>query len=427
MTRVALLTLFTAAMTAATVGQADAVTPAYQWAPSVASVQASMDSVHQANADLTPGMCIGAIDGLTSTIKCYGSAGPGKPKPDANTLWSLGSITKTLTATLLDLRTTSPNPAAAKSIALSDPVKKFIAPADGKVNIPDSVRLLDLAQHYSGLPHSLAPVLWSAIGDEHDMNRTFSECFTGENGCETVNTPSKPWNYSNLGFDWLGNIVARNDGFQWGGDRTPWERDLTANVLTPLGMNDTRGQDAWNAPAHVSDWSVRSANGSLEDGNTFTWLDDEFMAGGFFDAPGGGGRELWSSASDVMKWMQFSRGKATNAPANLQATLPDLWQGSSFPQRPVNASTRMGLAWNIKPANPSTGQPLQVSKSGLTIGFNSFMGFEGDADRATFVLTNTVSQDSGGDLTANAAFVVGCGVLRSMPPAQPGLRCPSPE
>src|SRR5262249_37070518 len=148
-----------------------------------------------------------------TAIKCYGSAGPHKGKPDADTLWSLGSITKTFTTTLLALRTQAPH----SSIHLNSRVRHFITPPAGKVNSPASLTLQDLVQHYAGFPHTLPPSLWATIADEHDMNRRLSECFTpaDEDACALVAPPGTQGHYSNLGFDWAGNIVARHDGFAW--------------------------------------------------------------------------------------------------------------------------------------------------------------------------------------------------------------------
>jgi CubicO group peptidase (beta-lactamase class C family) len=313
------------------------------------------------------------------------------------------------------------------------------------VNIdPDTLELRDLAQHYAGLPQQLDQSDWDNIKTDHDFNVVLTECYERDPSkpCETVAPPVSnpapyqgfyPWSYSNIGFDWLGDIVARNDGYRPSGAVSAYEQDLTDNVLAPLGMTSTHGVSGWRLPANKPDWDARRAVGSESytdaAGNThFTRDPDDQVRLSAFNAPGG---SLWASANDMMTWMLYSRG-SSSPPAALNAAIHDQWQNSGW-WRAAKSSLSIGLGWFITNTSTATTTstttpppPLLISKGGATDAFKSFMVFDGDQRRGVFVLANTVSSKApDGSPKHNVPRDVVCDVRRKMPPVNNSLACPT--
>src|SRR3954470_16575798 len=80
-------------------------TPTPPATPTARSITKAFDSVRKRFAGDIVGICMGAIDQQTRAIKCYGRVSPGsKQKPSRTTLFQIGSLSKTFTATLLALR-----------------------------------------------------------------------------------------------------------------------------------------------------------------------------------------------------------------------------------------------------------------------------------------------------------------------------------
>ena len=114
--------------------------------PSATSLTKAFDTIRRRYSGDILGICMGAIDGQTQAIKCYGRVGPrSKKKPTRTTLFQIGSISKTFTATLLALRVNS------GSVGLEDPARQYLPTDPSGTQVPDSMTLLDLANHYSGL------------------------------------------------------------------------------------------------------------------------------------------------------------------------------------------------------------------------------------------------------------------------------------
>jgi D-alanyl-D-alanine-carboxypeptidase/D-alanyl-D-alanine-endopeptidase len=151
-------------------------------------------------------------------------------------LFEIGSITKTLTATLLAARVT------AGDVTLDDPISRWI---DAGVNA--DITLGQLATHTSGLPR-LAPN-WRDVDGFHiaDPYAGFTETLVerGVNAAERSNVGTAA--YSNFGFQLLGLIVARIAG-------VPFAELVRRDIFDPLGMQTARltGWDGPQAQGHDS-------------------------------------------------------------------------------------------------------------------------------------------------------------------------------
>lgn len=174
------------------------------------------------------GVVIGVLEGETST---FGQAGPLKkdgPPVDADTLFEIGSITKTFTGVLLADAVLKGKATLEDSIAKHLPAD--LLPTDSPLR---SVTLLDLATHTSGLPRLPAnldkgadpndPYAHYSVEKLYEYLRAFKESDFEKRG---------EMSYSNLGVGLLGNLLERIAG-------KPYEELIAETIFTPLGMKSS--------------------------------------------------------------------------------------------------------------------------------------------------------------------------------------------
>jgi len=160
--------------------------------------------------------------GTVIAVACVDDAGtvirvdPGYT-PD-NGRFEVGSVTKTMTATLLALL------AADGSLRLEDEVGRWL-PAGANAGI--TVR--QLATHTSGLPR-LAPNMALPTVDLANPYAEFGAGQAEEGLRQAVAAPGASVLYSNFGYQLLGLVLERASGL-------PYQQLITGRLLTPLGMS----------------------------------------------------------------------------------------------------------------------------------------------------------------------------------------------
>lgn len=170
-----------------------------------------------------PGVAIGVvIDGDLAYSKGYGTTTLGKQiVPDADTVYRIGSITKSFTGlALLALRDDG-------VLDLDDTLAHWIPEAAGLVYPSRDTRpitLRQLATHTSGLPRM------GTFDPEHAPSE--DTVVKSLDGLALENAPGLVHVYSNLGFSLLGIIVGR-------AAHAPLHDVVAAKLLTPLGMTST--------------------------------------------------------------------------------------------------------------------------------------------------------------------------------------------
>jgi len=132
--------------------------------------------------------------------------------------FEIGSVTKTMTATLLALL------AAEGSLRLDDEVGRWL-PAGANAGIT----LRQLATHTSGLPR-LAPNMRLPTVDLANPYAGFDAGQAEEGLRHAVAAPGAPVQYSNFGYQLLGLVLERASGLAY-------EQLLAGRLLTPLGMS----------------------------------------------------------------------------------------------------------------------------------------------------------------------------------------------
>jgi CubicO group peptidase (beta-lactamase class C family) len=132
--------------------------------------------------------------------------------------FEVGSVTKTMTATLLALL------AADGRLRLDDKAGRWL-PAGANAGIT----LRQLATHTSGLPR-LAPNMSPPTVDLANPYAEFGVEQAEEGLRQAVAEPGAPVRYSNFGYQLLGLVLERASGLSY-------EQLLTGRLLTPLGMS----------------------------------------------------------------------------------------------------------------------------------------------------------------------------------------------
>ncbi len=190
----------------------------------------------------------------------------GDERPDADTQYRIGSITKTFVAALvMQLRDEG-------RLDLGDPVGRHVPEG------PYADRTLrSLLSHTSGMPAEPTGPWW-----ERAPGRSYAELAEANPASGAVLPAGQEFHYSNLGFAVLGEVVARLRGCSW-------EQALRRWLLEPLGMQRT----SYHAqPPAARGFAVDDLTGTLTPEPTH---DTAAMA------PAG---QLWSTATDLVRWMQ---------------------------------------------------------------------------------------------------------------------------
>ncbi|MFN7118783.1 MAG: serine hydrolase domain-containing protein [Saprospiraceae bacterium] len=177
----------------------------------------------------TAGLSIGILRNGQTHFYGYGETVEGNGKiPNENTIFEIGSISKTFTASALALW------AESKSIALNTPINQFLPatiPTLSKDN--QKIELLHLLNHTSGLPR-----LPNDIDDDWDPNNPYAKYDSTRvyNYLKTYQLSRKPgalFEYSNLGMGLAGRILEREKGMSY-------EQLIKQLITQPLGMTKTK-------------------------------------------------------------------------------------------------------------------------------------------------------------------------------------------
>jgi CubicO group peptidase (beta-lactamase class C family) len=276
-------------------------------------------------------------DGQTQ-IEGFGTL-PGGKAPDGETLFEIGSVTKTFTATLLAEAVTR------GEVTLDEPVQRllpgFAVPKRGDREIT----LLDIAEHRSGLPRIPGDLhAKDAANPYADFGPAALKEFLA--GYTLPRDPGADYEYSNLAVGMLGYALAESR-------HTSYDDLVAERLLKPLGMTSTgvglrKGLAAgFDADGHpVRPWDFNALAG----------------AGG-----------LISNAADMLRYVEaYMRHDAAM----------DL---AKSPRQLVTGDQSIGLVWMTVTLHD--GRSL-TWHNGLTGGYASFVGFTSDGKQGLVILTN---------------------------------------
>jgi CubicO group peptidase (beta-lactamase class C family) len=257
----------------------------------------------------TPGVAVIVDDNGTSNIYCFGQARSdkrGKVRPD--TVFGIGSVTKTFTCTLLASQVKH------GGYTLNDPATNHL-PADvargvqknyGSLN---QVKLVDLATHTSCMPDFKGDAVFADQAPPAKVKNLW-ETWKNKTGYP-IGTHYK---YSNGGMVTLAWAVAGND----------YNQMLQDVICTPLGMTSTTTGDfikpgTPQAQGHVTGRPIQTSNADVN-----------------------------SSPNDMLKYLQAQLG---DGPPAIEKAIA-LTHTVQF-KTPSKMSFNMGLAWEVSKSSPT--------------------------------------------------------------------------
>jgi CubicO group peptidase (beta-lactamase class C family) len=300
----------------------------------------------------TVGIVVGIVDANGKTIYNYGKTANGGRDVDGESVFEIGSITKTFTATLLA------DMVKRGEVSLDDPVAKYLPknvtmPArGGKV-----ITLLDLATHRSGLPSiptNIKPT---------DSQNPYAD-YTAENLFDFLSHYTLPrdigesYEYSNLGVGLLGEVLARRAG-------KSYEALLNERIFRPLEMNSS-------GIVLRPEMSARLAMGHSEGLIQVKNWDIDALAGA---------GAIRSTVTDMLKYVAANMGLKPSPLANAMTMARQDLKDTTIPDM------RIGLAWHLMKRSDT----VIVWHNGGTGGYHSFVGFDLKKGLGVVILSNSTN------------------------------------
>lgn len=313
----------------------------------------------------TAGVSIGVI--ANGHIYTYGygeTAKDNKQLPNANTLYEIGSLTKTFTATLLASFVLQ------GKCKLDDPVNKYL-PATVPLLRKDgaTVTLKMLANHTSGLPR-IPSDLFSLNSSPDDPYKAYdtTRLYHYLDTVALRTTPGLQLEYSNLGFGLLGTILARMAG-------ESYDSLLQTYICSRLNMKSTR-TDLNSAQQRLL------ATGYLDNGQPAHYWN-------FSALTGCGG--IKSSVNDMLKYLKAHLQPDTKT---VLGKAIELTEQTTYTAN----NTRIGLGWFSLNGVANTHW-----HNGGTGGFRSYAAYNPSKNVAIVILSNsTISVDDAGEKLIHA-------------------------
>jgi CubicO group peptidase (beta-lactamase class C family) len=268
-----------------------------------------------------------------------------------DTLFEIGSITKTLTASLLA------DMVRRGEVKLDDPVDLHLPET---VRVPQyagrKIRLVDLATHTSGLPGIPTNIRPRDLADPYsDYTVEMFDEFLAE--YTLTREIGSEYEYSAVGLGLLGRALGHRLGMSW-------EEALKQRILDPLEMHSTRA-------TLTEPLLGRLAKGHNEFGDPVpNWRIPAVPAMG----------ALKSSAEDMAKFLAANVDPASEPFGPAFAPL-------HRPRTVMDEETRVGLAWQTGHATNRT----MVWHGGGTGGYRSLIAFEPAKQTGVVVLCNSAA------------------------------------
>jgi serine-type D-Ala-D-Ala carboxypeptidase/endopeptidase len=275
-------------------------------------------------------------------------------KPDANTVYEIGSIGKLFTSLVLA------DMALKRELQLTDPISKFLPDT---VQTPTyngkKIALLNLSTHRAGFPRMAYNV------DQKNVDRPFADynemlLYEYLTTFRLSREIDSKWEYSNIGYGLLGHLLTRHT-------HKNYETLVQEHICKPLGMTRTTLD-----LAHTL--KTNKAVGHNESGHAMAQtVSVPVMEGAGF---------LLSSADDLLTFAGAQLGL-------IESPLSEAMKLTHLPQGPKDGNDGyITMGWTLLRYD---GQEL-LWKDGGTPGFRSFIGIDKKNKYAVVILSNSDNQ-----------------------------------
>jgi serine-type D-Ala-D-Ala carboxypeptidase/endopeptidase len=313
--------------------------------------------LHQNFDHSNAGMVVGIVDANGSHVFSAGKLGNGTDQQvDGDTVFEIGSVTKTFTALLLE------DMVARGEMKMDDPVAKYLPDT---VQVPThggrEITLSNLAAQDSGLPFNpdnYAGYNWP----ERFRTYTAPKMYDFLAHYQLTQNPGEKYQYSNLGMGLLGHAIERRTG-------QDFESLVIQRICHPLQMDST-------CVSLTPELKARFATGHDLAGNVTENLE--------FSALAGAGA-LKSSVNDLLKLAAAEAG-STTSPLGVLMEDTHVIRHTDGKVRDENEGCTAMPWFDEGVYTPPDSQFL--GHSGGTDGQNSFVGFDLKQRVGIVVLSN---------------------------------------
>ena len=302
--------------------------------------------------DVVVGLTVGILQQDKRSVLGYGHlSAADKRRPDGNTVYEIGSVSKVFTGLLLA-------DAVRQGRVQLDQLAGDLLPKD--VNMPAhekrAITLQDLATHVSGLPRlpdQFTPADWTNPYADYSTDQLHAFL----NRHQLTRAPGEKSEYSNLGMGLLGHLLAQNA-------KQSYEQLLRERIAKPLKMADTsitlnKQQQSRLAPPHSGDGKP-AAN---------------------WDIPTlAGAGAIRSSTNDMLRFAQANLSPPTS---DFGKAVELAWK---IHQKPLESGNlALGLGWHVARDGSTRWH------NGQTGGYHSMLLVSRDHDAAVVLLANTAT------------------------------------
>ena len=319
-----------------------------------AAIHASLQQFVEAKG-IKHGIVVGLVDEHGKTVISYGKLDNGTDQEvNGDTLFEIGSVTKTFTGLLLE------DMVERGQMKLDDPVSMYLPQS---ISVPNrngrEITLLQLATHTSGLPTS--SITWTPKrADDPRADYTVEKLYDFVSGCKLPRDPGAKYEYSTVGMALLGQAIAVKAGIDY-------ESLVVDRICRPLGMDSTR----FTLTPELTERFATGHNPSGYAVSASSW-------GAL--APGAA---LRSTANDLLNYLSANLSlRPSDLTKSMERT--HVAQFHAGQETDTGRDTDIGLAWMI--SHEPEGDVVQ--HGGLTDGFIAFVCFDVSRHRGVVVLCN---------------------------------------
>jgi CubicO group peptidase (beta-lactamase class C family) len=213
---------------------------------------------------------------------------------DTNTIYRIGSITKTFTATVLMQLVEE------RKVKLDDPVEKYVPEIKSikGYSYQTVITLRQLASHTSGLERE-PDMSGAMLGPVDQWENKLLSCIPYTS---FKSSPGTDFQYSNIGYALLGLALERAAGI-------PYVRLVQQRLFTPLHMDNTFFSIPENKMAELAEGIINFKQSEIDEINENSALHgvlDSTLGG--YTVPCGG---IYSTPLDLAKFMEVLMGKTS--------------------------------------------------------------------------------------------------------------------
>jgi len=297
------------------------------------------------------GIVVGVVDAKGTHFYSYGFKSlETKEDVDKNSIFEIGSISKTFTGILLA------NNVLHGKMNLDDKLQQHLPEG---ITAPTrngrEIRLFEMSNHTSSLPRMPTNFTPADLTNPY-VDYSEEQLFEFLESVELTRDIGSQFEYSNYAVGLLGHLMALKN-------KTSYEELMVSTIAKPLGMKNTR-------IVFTPEMNKQLAMGHNGKNQVSNW-DLVTMAGA---------GAIRSDAVDMLKYLSANMGK-------MKSDLYPAMQMAHKNTREEGAEQEIGLGWiTMKPNDVEI-----VWHNGGTGGYRAFAGFLKDGTKGVVVLTNSTS------------------------------------